>query len=121
MNYTLPLAPLTIATPPHFTSVNGSAGVSAHTGRVFLEPRPHITGAPVREGLVPAEFQRYEKKWKEDTQYTSSLTDKYLHPSYARIIGMGQPAVPLILRSLKQVLVGKREMLWCVKWKSMSY
>jgi len=32
----------------------------------------------------------------------SSLSDKYLHPSYADIIGMGQKAIGPILRSLQR-------------------
>jgi hypothetical protein len=35
------------------------------------------------------DFNKYEKKWKQETQYFSSPGDKYLHQSYARIIGMG--------------------------------
>jgi len=34
--------------------------------------------------------------------YVSSLSEKYLHPSYARIIGMGRPVLPHILRSLQR-------------------
>ena len=49
-----------------------------------------------------AEFRKHEKKWKRDTQYTSSLSEKYLHPSYARIISLGWPAVPMILASLQR-------------------
>ncbi len=102
MNYNLPLDPFTIATPPQRVSADGSAGISANLGRLFLEPQQHIAGASGRALLVPAEFKKHEKKWKRDTRYTSSLMDKYLHQSYARIIGMGQPAVSLILRSLEQ-------------------
>jgi len=47
-------------------------------------------------------FRRYEKKWKEETQFTSSLSDKYLHESYASIIGMGPVAIPFILSSLRR-------------------
>jgi hypothetical protein len=45
-------------------------------------------------------FKMHEAKWKRDTEYISSLSEKYLHSSYARIIGLGWPAVPLILDSL---------------------
>jgi hypothetical protein len=48
------------------------------------------------------EFKKHEKKWKRETQYFSSPGDKYLHPSYARIIGMGYPAVSLILKSMQR-------------------
>jgi hypothetical protein len=49
-----------------------------------------------------AEFKKHERRWKRDTQYTSSLSEKYLHASYARIIGLGWAAVPLILSSLER-------------------
>ncbi len=102
MNYNLPLDHPTIATDPQRVFIDGGAGSSADIGHVFVEPREHIADETRIKSLVSREFKKHEKKWKRDTQYSSSLTDKYLHPSYARIIGMGQPAVPLILRSLKQ-------------------
>jgi hypothetical protein len=51
---------------------------------------------------IASEFQKHERKWKRDTRYTSSLSEKYLHPSYARIIGLGRAAVPFILASLQR-------------------
>jgi hypothetical protein len=51
---------------------------------------------------VARTFQRLERKWKRDTQFLSSPTEKYLHPSYAAIIGLGRLAVPLVLRSLQR-------------------
>lgn len=57
----------------------------------------HDTG-----GRLASEFKRHEKKWKKDTKYFSSPGDKYLHPSYARIIGLGHPAVSLILKSMQR-------------------
>ena len=102
MNYNLPLDHPTIATVPQHVFIDGDAGTSGGFGRGFVESRQHIAGESRIKSLLPEEFKKHEKKWKRDTQYSSSLTDKYLHSSYARIIGMGKPAVPLILRSLKQ-------------------
>ncbi len=48
------------------------------------------------------DFQKLEKKWKRETQYISAPTPKYLHPSYARIIGLGPVAVRMILESLER-------------------
>jgi hypothetical protein len=48
------------------------------------------------------DFKKHERIWKRDTQYFSSPGDKYLHPSYARIIGMGRPAASLILKSMQR-------------------
>lgn len=51
---------------------------------------------------LESEFMKHEKKWKDDTRHISSPIDKYLHPSYARIIGLGWPAVKFVLRSLQK-------------------
>jgi hypothetical protein len=50
---------------------------------------------------VAARYRQYADIWYEDTQLTSSLQDKVLHPAYLRIIGMGTAAVPFILRDLR--------------------
>jgi hypothetical protein len=47
-------------------------------------------------------FELLAKQWIEDTRFTASPSEKYLHPCYARIIGMGPDAVPLILAQLKR-------------------
>ncbi len=63
---------------------------NVHLARTFLR------------SAVKEEFTKHERQWKRDTRFTSSLADKFLHPSYARIIGMGWPAVSLILKSLER-------------------
>ncbi len=100
MNYILPRDHPTIATVPVGVLVGGSAGASTGPDPVIVEPRQHVASEPQIKPAIPVEFKKYEKKWIRDTRYLSSLTDKYLHPSYARIIGMGPPVVPLILQSL---------------------
>lgn len=47
-------------------------------------------------------FNRLAAEWKEDTQFLSSPEAIMLHPSYMEIIGMGIPAVPLILADLRR-------------------
>ena len=47
-------------------------------------------------------FAHLAKKWKRETWFHSSVTDKCMHPAYLQIIGMGKDAVPLILSELKQ-------------------
>ncbi len=48
------------------------------------------------------EFTKLAREWQQDTMFMSSITQMVIHPSYQRIIGMGQPAVPLILKELQQ-------------------
>lgn len=47
-------------------------------------------------------FSILEKKWKKERGITSSTSDMVAFPSYLRIIGMGESAVPLILAQLKR-------------------
>lgn len=70
---------------------------------IFLDVRdnrPTVRSFAAQRAAV--EFPKHERKWKRDTKYVSSLSEKYLHPSYARIIGLGWPAIPFILKSLKK-------------------
>lgn len=48
------------------------------------------------------EFNSLVEVWRRETGMMSSLEDKFLHPAYQRIIGMGKDALPLILQELKQ-------------------
>ena len=47
-------------------------------------------------------FHRLAAEWKRDTLIESSMTDIVLHPAYQRIIGLGEPVVPLILQELQR-------------------
>jgi hypothetical protein len=46
-------------------------------------------------------FKELSSRWRNETRLMSSTTDRVLHPSYQDIIGLGEPAVPLILRDLE--------------------
>ncbi len=48
------------------------------------------------------EFHRLREKWKAETAHLSSVTKIVMHPSYQRIIGMGQDVIPLILAELEK-------------------
>ncbi|HMV86434.1 MAG TPA: hypothetical protein PLD20_04315 [Blastocatellia bacterium] len=41
-------------------------------------------------------------QWKRETEHLSSLKQVCLHPAYQRIIGLGMPVVPYLLRELEQ-------------------
>ena len=58
----------------------------------------------IRRAGVDAEsvFQQLARKWKRETRHVSSITRAAMHPAYQSIIGMGEPAVPLILRELRE-------------------
>jgi hypothetical protein len=42
------------------------------------------------------------EQWRRETGLLSLVQKMVMHPAYQRIIGMGQPVVPLILRDLEQ-------------------
>lgn len=46
-------------------------------------------------------FDELADRWEAETVFESVATRKAMHPAYQRIIGMGQPAVPKILRRLE--------------------
>lgn len=52
-------------------------------------------------GDLEEEFSRLSAQWKADTEFQSSITRIAMHPAYQRIIGMGRPALRLILRDLE--------------------
>lgn len=47
-------------------------------------------------------FNKLAKAWKSETALVSKVTKRILHPAYQKIIGMGESAVPLILKDLSQ-------------------
>jgi len=49
---------------------------------------------------LAAEFDALLNVWKAETQFLSGANIE-LHPAYQRIIGLGKPALPFILRDLK--------------------
>jgi hypothetical protein len=55
------------------------------------------------ENIEP-EFLSLAETWKAERPSTSSMTAIVMHPAYQRIIGLGKPALPLILRELSKEL-----------------
>jgi hypothetical protein len=51
--------------------------------------------------LFSQEFKRLLAEWKEQATFLSSATQMAMLPQYQQIIGMGKPAIPLILNELK--------------------
>jgi hypothetical protein len=53
-------------------------------------------------GDIRERFQRLASEWKERTRYLSNTAQMAMTSQYQRIIGMGWPAVPLILEELQR-------------------
>jgi hypothetical protein len=47
-------------------------------------------------------FENLVREWRRETRYSSSLARIVMHPAYQAIIGMGEPAVPLIFEDLNR-------------------
>ena len=65
---------------------------------------------------VPSVAQRFRDlsaEWKLAVNTSSSITEIATHPAYQRIIGLGTPALPYILRDLEQSRV--EHWFWALK------
>lgn len=60
----------------------------------------HSSSSDQSQKKRAAEFEGHASTWLKETRFVSSPSEKYLHPSYARIIGMGREALPHILGKL---------------------
>ncbi|NVJ20656.1 hypothetical protein HUW62_05395 [Myxococcus sp. AM011] len=54
------------------------------------------------ESGLQTQFDSLVAEWKNDVGIESSFVKRILHPAYQRIIGLGRPAIPLILRELRE-------------------
>jgi hypothetical protein len=52
---------------------------------------------------LEATFLELAAQWERETGMLSLVQKMVMHPAYQRIIGMGQPVVPLILRALEAI------------------
>lgn len=56
----------------------------------------------IETSSLEASFLQLAEQWQRETGMLSLITKMAMHPAYQRIIGMGQPVVPLILRELER-------------------
>jgi hypothetical protein len=55
------------------------------------------------EAAIAAKFTMLVRAWKAERGPQSSITRLSMHPAYQQIIGMGDAAVPLIMRELESI------------------
>jgi hypothetical protein len=60
------------------------------------------TASAVQSASVETEFKQLVEQWCKETAMFSMVERKAMHPSYQRIIGMGEAAIPLILNEMAQ-------------------
>ena len=76
--------------------------LNAIEARLFqIEQRLKVLPLPLDEEME-ARFHALVGAWKEGRGPVSSIQEMAMHPAYQQIIGMGEPAVPLLLAELKQ-------------------
>lgn len=83
-------------------------GVPKRGGKVRTAFAPNRKrGAPGKRDAVRieaerrAEFTALAEQWRRDTRHLSQIAKKIIHPAYFRIVGMGEPVVPLLLEELR--------------------
>lgn len=59
----------------------------------------HIS-ARTKPSAVAKAFKKLTAEWRAETAFLSDPTQVILHPAYQRIIGLGHPAVPLVVNEL---------------------
>src|SRR5580692_4080490 len=64
--------------------------------------RPHNLPPANTEATVEARFRRLATEWKEQSRYLSNTAQMAMLKPYQRIIGLGLPVVPLILKELQR-------------------
>ena len=88
------------------TPVRASIYASIDFDARVPEPSPSPDNKPVvaitSASRVEAEFDSLVDQWRRETRFLSSVQSKIFHPAYQRIIGMGRPVLPLILRELRE-------------------
>jgi hypothetical protein len=57
---------------------------------------------PEQEDPNILKYRKLRAKMEEDTRYSSNLNDRFEHPAFAEIVGMGHAAVPIILKEMQQ-------------------
>ncbi len=92
------LAPGDVEYPP----VVGETPLNVLPAGTESEEYPVIVESPPRAlpSSLRSEFEMLAAQWKSDTRYTSSIHRIFLHDAYQQIIGMGTPAIPLLLSRL---------------------
>lgn len=80
------------------------AEVTAHArklGEIALELQQQAETKKTDPALEQ-KFRKLADEWRKATKHISSVDEMVLHPNYLKIIAMGESAIPLLLRELKE-------------------
>lgn len=67
---------------------------------------------PLSRSTYQQEFYDLLLNWRGETRHLSLVADIAMHPSYQKIIGMGEKVVPLLLRELQKK---PEHLFWALK------
>lgn len=68
----------------------------------FKEQLLEIATIQVSEPTPKQKFQSLAHQWRQETRHLSLMSDIVLNAAYQQIVGMGTPAVPMLLQELKK-------------------
>lgn len=84
-------------------------------------PRPVRGMKPVRESRRPRlrrtdseidkRFEQLKQQWAEETRGLASVIDRFMHPAYQQIIGLGTPVVTPMVLDLRE---GPEHWFWAL-------
>jgi hypothetical protein len=57
---------------------------------------------PIEDEELRQIFRELVSEWKKETWFISSIKKRISHPSFLKIVGLGSPAVPLIIEELRR-------------------
>lgn len=70
---------------------------------LYAAPRPiQLVSARASKGSLVAQFEALADTWERETRAESFAHRRSMHPAYQRIIGLGPPAIPLILERMRE-------------------
>jgi|HubBroStandDraft_2_1064218.scaffolds.fasta_scaffold767949_1 hypothetical protein len=72
---------------------------NAHKKGMYQRER-YPQRAAADSGVIGRQFQELLESWRDETAGLSSTTRIVMNDAYQKIIGLGEPAVPLLLREL---------------------
>ena len=80
--------------------VIGISEESKADARKCEEIHQHFYSPMSRQNNFIQEFYNLAAQWREEVQYSSSIMEICMNPSYQKIIGMGEKVLPLIFLTL---------------------
>jgi hypothetical protein len=91
-----------VANQTKWHGIRGHEKRSRHRSWRDANPGSTFPAPSLKRPVLEVRFEELASRWEADTAFESIVTRKAMDPSYQRIIGMGAPVVPLILRRMQQ-------------------